>query len=199
MMNRLKAAWHLFVAELMKFGTVGGLAFLVNAGVVWILMHTIFEQDGHGKAKAIATVVATIFSWFANRYWTFRDKRQSDTKKELKQFLVANAIGMAIELSCIGVSYYILDLRSATASFVSGTIIGTILGTLFRYFAYRFWVYAVKLDDEPGFAPSVASEMAAITGHIPKVNSHKDLDSDVGDVTDKERGENLGRSESNPT
>lgn len=169
MMNRFKAAWHLFVAELMKFGTVGGLAFLVNAGVVWILMHTVFQDGGHVKAKAIATVVATLFSWVANRYWTFRDKRQSDTKKELIQFLIANGIGMAIELSCVVVSYYVLNLTSPTASFVSGTIVGTALGTIFRYFAYRFWVYAVKLDDEPGFAPSTASEMAAITGRLPVV------------------------------
>ncbi|MDO4255130.1 MAG: GtrA family protein [Kocuria sp.] len=169
MINRFKAAWHLFVAELMKFGTVGGLAFLVNAGVVWILMHTVFQEDGHVKAKAIATVVATLFSWLANRYWTFRDKRQSDTKKELFQFLIANAIGMGIELACVMVSYYLLGLTTPTASFISGTIVGTALGTIFRYFAYRFWVYAVELDDEPGFAPSTTSEMAALTGRIPKV------------------------------
>lgn len=169
MINRFKAAWHLFVAELMKFGIVGGLAFLVNAGVVWILMHTVFQEDGHVKAKAIATVVATLFSWLANRYWTFRDKRQSDTKKELFQFLIANAIGMGIELACVMVSYYLLGLTTPTASFISGTIVGTALGTIFRYFAYRFWVYAVELDDEPGFAPSTTSEMAALTGRIPKV------------------------------
>lgn len=166
---RFKALWHLFIAELMKFGTVGGLAFLVNAGVVALLMATVFTDGGHLKAKAIATVVATIFSWLANRYWTFRDKRQADTKREAWQFLVANVIGLAIELSCIGVSYYILGLTSGTASFISGTIIGTILGTVFRYLAYRFWVYAKPLDAEPGFAPSTASEMAAITGSIPIV------------------------------
>ncbi|ROZ63236.1 GtrA family protein [Kocuria soli] len=171
MINRFKAAWHLFVAELMKFGTVGGLAFVVNAGVVWILMHTVFQEGGHVKAKAIATIVATLFSWLANRYWTFRDKRQSDTKRELIQFLIANAIGMVIELACVGVSYYVLHLTSPTASFVSGTIVGTALGTIFRYFAYRFWVYAVKLDDEPGFAPSTASEMAAITGRLPVIKT----------------------------
>lgn len=165
---RIRALWHLFIAELMKFGTVGGVSFLINAGVVWILMATVF-QDGHLKAKAIATVVATIFSWLANRYWTFRDKRQEDTRREAWQFLIANIIGLGIELSCLGVSIYILGLTSEFASFISGTIIGTILGTIFRYLAYRFWVYAKPLDQEPGFAPSTASEMAAITGSLPVV------------------------------
>ena len=47
---------------------------------------------------------------------------------------------------------------------VGGTIIGTVLGTIVRYFAYRFWVYAKPLDSEPGFAPSTASEMATASG-----------------------------------
>ena len=169
---RFKVLWHLFIAELMKFGTVGGLAFLVNAAVVWVLMSTVLH-DGHLKAKAIATVVATIFSWLANRYWTFRDKRQADTKREAWQFLVANVIGLSIELSCLGVSVYVLGLTSELASFISGTIIGTILGTVFRYLAYRFWVYAKPLDSEPGFAPSTASEMAAITGSLPVVGQDR--------------------------
>ena len=170
---RFKALWDLFIAELMKFGTVGGLAFLVNAGVVALLMATVFQDGGHLKAKAIATVVATLFSWLANRYWTFKDKRQADTKREAWQFLVANVIGLAIELSCIGVSYYVLGLTSGTASFISGTIIGTVLGTVFRYLAYRFWVYAKPLDSEPGFAPSTASEMVAITGSLPVVGQDR--------------------------
>ncbi|MDN5702214.1 MAG: GtrA family protein [Micrococcales bacterium] len=169
---RFKALWDLFIAELMKFGAVGGLAFLVNAAVVWVLMSTVLH-DGHLKAKAIATVVATIFSWLANRYWTFRDKRQADTKREAWQFLVANVIGLSIELSCLGVSVYVLGLTSELASFISGTIIGTILGTVFRYLAYRFWVYAKPLDSEPGFAPSTASEMAAITGSLPVVGQDR--------------------------
>ncbi|GAA1337444.1 hypothetical protein GCM10009594_04090 [Kocuria palustris] len=169
---RFKALWDLFIAELMKFGTVGGLAFLVNAAVVWVLMSTVLH-DGHLKAKAIATVVATIFSWLANRYWTFKDKRQADTKREAWQFLVANVIGLSIELSCLGVSVYVLGLTSELASFISGTIIGTVLGTVFRYLAYRFWVYAKPLDSEPGFAPSTASEMAAITGSLPVVGQDR--------------------------
>ena len=57
---RFKALWDLFIAELMKFGTVGGLAFLVNAGVFALLMATVFQDGGHLKAKAIATVVQIV-------------------------------------------------------------------------------------------------------------------------------------------
>ena len=170
MIDRAHALWNLFVKELAKFGVVGAAAFAINAGLVWVLMHTQYFAESHIKAKVVATVVAIIFSWVANRLWTFRDKRQEDKRKELVQFLVANGIGMGIELGCLGVSYYVLGLTSATASFISGTIIGTILGTIFRYFAYRFWVFSTKLDADPEFADSPDEEFAFITGQMPVVH-----------------------------
>ena len=170
LVDRAHAMWELFVKELTKFGLVGAAAWVVNAAVVWLLMHTAYFAHGHIKAKIVATVAATVFSWIANRLWTFRDKRQDDKKRELIQFLVANGIGMAIELVCLGISYYVLDLRSATASFISGTVIGTILGTIFRYFAYRFWVFSTELDQDKDFADSPDEELAFITGQMPVVH-----------------------------
>ena len=174
MFDRAHALWNLFVKELAKFGVVGAAAFGINAGLVWVLMHTEYFAESHIKAKVVATVVAIVFSWIANRLWTFRDKRQEDKRKELVQFLVANGIGMGIELGCLGVSYYVLGLTSATASFISGTIIGTILGTIFRYFAYRFWVFSTKLDQDPDFADSPDQELAFITGQIPVIPQRED-------------------------
>lgn len=167
LMNRATGLWHLFIKELMKFGIVGALAFVINASLVWLLMHTAMFEDGHIKAKFVATVVAIAFSWIANRLWTFRDKRQVDKRKELVQFLVANGIGMGIELGCLGVSYYILGLHSATASFISGTIIGTILGTIFRYFAYKFWVFSHAGSVDPSDpVTALEQEIAFVTSQL---------------------------------
>ena len=60
--DRLKSLWNTYGLEVLKFGTVGGAAFLVNAAVVWALMLGPFE-NAHTKAKVIASVVATIFAW----------------------------------------------------------------------------------------------------------------------------------------
>ena len=53
-------------------------------------------------------------------------------------------------------------------------IIGTILGTIFRYFAYRFWVFSTKLDQDPDFASSPDQELAFITGQIPVIPQRED-------------------------
>ena len=145
---RFKALWHLFIAELMKFGTVGGLAFLVNAGVVALLMATVFQDGGHLKAKAIATVVATLFSWLANRWWTFRHRRSEPVTHEFALFVVFNALGLLIALACLGFSRYVLGLDSQLADNVSGNGVGLVLGTLFRFWAYRTFVFRGELDLE---------------------------------------------------
>lgn len=64
--SRIKAIWNTYGIEIAKFCTVGGAAFVVNSVVVWTLMVTIMH-DSHTKAKVIASIVATIFSWLMNR------------------------------------------------------------------------------------------------------------------------------------
>lgn len=138
--SRLKTIWNTYGIEIAKFCTVGGAAFIVNSVVVWTLMHT-FMQDSHTKAKVVASVVATIFSWLMNRLWTFREDRSENWKREAAEFAAVNLLGILVEAGCVAFSTYILNLRTPEASFISGTIIGTILGTILRYFLYRFWVY----------------------------------------------------------
>jgi len=138
--DRLKSLWNTYGLEVLKFGTVGGAAFLVNAAVVWALMLGPFE-NAHTKAKVIASVVATIFAWIMNRLWTFRDSRSENWKREAIEFGLVNLLGILVEAGCVAFSTYVLNLRTPEASFISGTIIGTILGTILRYFLYRFWVY----------------------------------------------------------
>lgn len=150
--ERLKSLWDSYGIEVLKFGTVGGAAFVVNSVTVWVLMMTIMSES-HTKAKVVASVVATIFSWLMNRLWTFRDSRSENWKREAIEFGLVNLLGILVEAGCVAFSTYVLNLRTPEASFISGTIIGTILGTILRYFLYRFWVYGShrqKVEDGEG-------------------------------------------------
>ena len=150
--ERLKSLWDSYGIEVLKFGTVGGAAFIVNSVTVWVLMMTIMSES-HTKAKVVASIVATIFSWLMNRLWTFRDSRSENWKREAIEFGLVNLLGIFVEAGCVAFSTYVLNLRTPEASFISGTIIGTILGTILRYFLYRFWVYGShrqKVEDGEG-------------------------------------------------
>lgn len=165
--SRLTAMVRMLWREVAKFGTVGALAFVVDSGVFWWLMHGPMAGS-NVKAKIVAGAVATVFSWVANRYWTFKDKRQANVVRELVMFLVMNAIGLGIQAGCVWVAQYMMGVTDPVGLFVAGNVIGLFFGTVFRYFAYRFWVFKEELDEEPGFE----NDIAVITGQVPLVHRH---------------------------
>lgn len=172
--QRLNLLWASHGREVMQFLSVGGAAFILNSVVTWTLMHSIFA-DGHAKAKVVAGIVATIFSWVANRLWTFREKRTGNKVREAIEFGIVNAIGIGVETLCVLFSVYVLGLTSPTASFISGTIIGTILGTIVRYFLYKFWVFSQSRSHsgdktvQEQRADLITEATQIITGSIPVI------------------------------
>ncbi|PYI68409.1 polysaccharide synthesis protein GtrA [Arthrobacter livingstonensis] len=147
---RIKGLFGLFWREVAKFGVVGGVAFVIDSGIyLWLLNGS---MAGHPtKAKIISAVVATFFSWIANRYWTFRHRRQANVLREVTMFVIMNGVGIVIAGACVYVSHWVLGFESTTADFIAGSVVGLVLGTIFRFFAYRFWVFTEELDAEPGF------------------------------------------------
>jgi len=125
--------------ELVRFGFVGGVAFLVN-NAVFLLVNGPLGW-GPTIAKVLSVVVATAVSYFGSRYWTFARSKTADMQHEGIMFLVVNAIALGIEWIPLGISHYLLGFQTGWADWFSGVIIGTLLGTIFRYFAYRNWVF----------------------------------------------------------
>jgi putative flippase GtrA len=140
------------IHEAAKFGVVGAIAFVVTT-VGTNLLHF---QAGLGPltSNVIATIVATFVSYAGNRYWTFRHREGSTMAREYMVFFVLNGIGLAIQLACIGITYYPLGLTDKLSYNIS-LIIGIGLGTLFRFWSYRKWVWV---------APPAAGEPAVAGG-----------------------------------
>lgn len=135
--------------ELMRFGMVGGVAFVVDTGLFNLL------RFGPGEvleakpitAKIISVAVATVVSWLGNRFWTFSDRRTETHLREFAGFVIVNIGGMAIAIAALGVSHYVLNLRSPLADNISANGVGLILGMAFRYFAYRHWVFTATPEE----------------------------------------------------
>jgi putative flippase GtrA len=154
--DRVASLVNLLWREVTKFGLVGGVGWAIDNGIYTVLWHGAMA-DSTIKARVVSTTVATLFSWFANRYWTFRHRRSDRPWKEFTLFIAMNAIGLGITVLCQVVSRYVLGFQSFTADFVSGGVIGLILGTIFRFLAYRFFVFNEELDEEfPQDRPALA-------------------------------------------
>lgn len=145
--------------EAAKFGVVGGVGWFIDNGIYTLLWHGPMG-DSTIKARILSTGIATLFSWFANRYWTFRHRRSDRPWREFAMFLLMNGIGLGIVVACQFVSRYVLGFTSFSADFISGGVIGLVLGTIFRFMAYRYLVFR----KEPALAiPSTTSADSAVT------------------------------------
>jgi putative flippase GtrA len=133
-------SWQL-VHELAKFGIIGVLAVLV-ADIGTNLLHF---QAGMGPltSNVIATVVSTVVSYLGNRYWTFRHRQHTSVSREGVLFFFLNGLGLAIQLACLGFSTYVLHLHGKL-SYNVFLVIGIGLATVFRYAAYKRWVWRVQ-------------------------------------------------------
>ncbi|MGZ4753030.1 MAG: GtrA family protein [Oryzihumus sp.] len=142
---RLRGAVDVLVREMLKFGVVGAVALVVDVG----MFNALRFVGGHGPlydkpltAKVISVTLATLTAWAGNRYWTFRHRRRTAVHHELALFVVFNVVGMGIALGCLGFSHYVLDLTSPLADNISANGVGLVLGTLFRFWAYRRFVFS---------------------------------------------------------
>jgi putative flippase GtrA len=131
--------WQVLVHELAKFGIVGAVCYAIDFGL-YNVCHVLLDL-GPLTSKVISTVVAATCAYVGNRHWSFRHRARSGVGREYTLFFVLNAIGLAIALACLGFGYYVLDQRSALASNIWGNLVGTGLGTIFRFWAYKKWVF----------------------------------------------------------
>ncbi len=132
------------MAQLVKFGAVGAVGFVVNLVVFNALMLTLLKDAPHRTliATAIATLVAIAVNWVGNRYWAFAGGRQQNTAREGLEFFLVSLAGMAIPLLCVWVSHYLLGFQSLLADNIANNGVGLALGMVFRFAFYRWWVFS---------------------------------------------------------
>jgi putative flippase GtrA len=138
--------------EAIRFLIVGSVAFGVTVGGT----NALHSGAGLGPltSNVIANTVATFVGFAGNRYWTFRHRADSGRPREFILFVILNAVGTAIQLLCIGFTHYVLDFRSTLALNIA-LLFGIGLGTLFRFWSYRRWVFLARVlpvpaDEAPG-------------------------------------------------
>nr|WP_244161732.1 GtrA family protein [Micromonospora eburnea] len=147
------------VRELSKFATVGGLAFLLDLALFNYLASV--QHASPLLAKTISTVVAATLAFLGNRFWTWRHRQRSHPAREYALFFFFNGVGLGIAVGCLALSRYGLGaiwprvFQTALADNVASFVVGTGLGTLFRFWSYRRFVF-VEAGTPP--APGTSHE-----------------------------------------
>jgi putative flippase GtrA len=155
-MATLRQRFTELLPELAKFGMVGVIGAIIDLGGAAYL---------HGKlgigamsAKALSITAATVFTYLGSRFWTFRHRVNQALLREGTLFGALNMVGLIIAEIVIAITTYGLDQKGALA-YNAASVVGTGLGTIFRYFSYKKWVF---LAGAPGAA--VAAGEATVSG-----------------------------------
>ncbi|WP_245545674.1 GtrA family protein [Nocardia higoensis] len=131
------------------FLVVGGIGFLADAGVYNLLVF----WGGEGvmyhsplPAKIIAIAVATVVTYFGNKWWTYGDKKSDNPVRQYLLYALFNVAAIALQLGCLAFSRYVLGLSSPLADNIAGTFVGQAVAVVFRYWAYDKFVFTDSGD-----------------------------------------------------
>lgn len=132
--------WRILIGEAWRFGIVGATNVMINF-VVFNALVIVVLSGSELKANVLATAFATTTSYLMNRSWTFRHRKTSRIPREYVLFFTFNALALAIELAVLGLTKYGLGLTSLWALNLAKAV-GLGLGTVFRFWTYRTFVFA---------------------------------------------------------
>ncbi|MFG1698315.1 GtrA family protein [Nonomuraea sp. NPDC049309] len=144
--KRLYQRFASLVHELAKFGSIGAVAFVLDTSLLNLC--NVVIGLGPLTSKVVATTISTTFAYLGNRYWTFRHREQSGLGREYFLFFLLNGIALLFGMLTIGFTTYTLGLHD-TLSFNIANIVGVGLGTLFRYWSYKKWVFLEATEPIP--------------------------------------------------
>ncbi|MDS1270402.1 GtrA family protein [Lipingzhangella sp. LS1_29] len=140
--TRLYQRFSQLFHEVAKFGTVGALAYATQVGATNLFWYGLGAQELLGQA--LGTLCATFVAFVGNRFWTFGHRARTGLAREYALFFVLNAVGLGIQVGCLGVAVYLLGLDGPLARNIAGNVVGVALGSLFRFWSYKRWVFPAE-------------------------------------------------------
>jgi len=133
--------------KFVKFGEVGGLNWLVDLGVISLLVLVSGVASGFMTVvyKAISFSVAVVNSYFWNKGWVFSDAQKQDQTKEAGKFLMASLIGLGFNAIVFAAVKFggpaLFDNFSAAQWVTIATIVASLSAMIFNFVLYKIWVF----------------------------------------------------------
>ncbi len=89
------------VKQILKFGIVGGIAFLIDFIVYSIVLNLIDWKYGYLLAGVAGFTISLIFNYLASMAFVFVRKDDADKRKEFIIFLILSLIGLGINTAVL--------------------------------------------------------------------------------------------------
>ena len=126
-----------FTKQLIKFAIIGVSSFIIDLLIYYALTRN-FDFFGHNYllANVISFMVAVIWSFLWNKFWTFRVKSRALIMKEYFKFLTTALIGLAINSTLLYLAVSQLGIFDILAKFYVAIIV-----MIWNFSVNKFWTF----------------------------------------------------------
>ncbi|MBX4198389.1 GtrA family protein [Candidatus Parcubacteria bacterium] len=133
--ERTKESLHQFI----KFAIIGVFNTFVDFAIYYTLTrHTAFFDVATSMkyvANAISFIIATTFSFFANRWWTF-ERKDKATIGEAARFYSTTLSGLVLNIILLAVLIRVFSIHDLIAK-----VFATIVTVFWNFLFKKFWVF----------------------------------------------------------
>lgn len=129
--------WHL-PKQLAWFGVGGFIGFIVDAGVVQLLVSK-FDVDPY-VGRLFSFVCAATATWLFNRHFTFHHRGGYTLFGEWSRYLVAMSAGFALNYMAYALVVYFSSFVQAWPAI--GVAVGSLPGSAVNFLGARQWVFS---------------------------------------------------------
>jgi putative flippase GtrA len=148
-MSRFDLLLAKLAPEVITFLTVGAVGYVVDVTSFNLLRsHSFLSTADPSYARIVAVALAIVVTYLGNRLFTWRHQATGDRRREIGLFIIFNIVGLVPSLGTLVVSHDLLGLTSPLADNISANVVGLALGTLFRYWSYKTFVFAAAAPVE---------------------------------------------------
>ena len=131
--------------QFFRYLFVGGLAFLVDFAVSWLLFHFVFgdRKELGWVANSLSFVAGLAVNYIISTFWIFKE---SKVKNKLMEFLSFAAIGVVGLLITIGITkLFEIWLGDTTNLFqIIAKLVSTAVSFMWNFFARKILLYTKK-------------------------------------------------------
>ncbi|MEP9361624.1 GtrA family protein [Nocardioides sp. CN2-186] len=133
--------------EVFTFLAVGGAGYVVDVlAFNWLRTLPVLAGVDPALSKVLAVAAAMVVTYLGNRMLTWRDQPTSDSRRQVALFVLFNLVGLGISVLTLVLTHDVLGWTSRLVDNLSANVVGLALGTLFRYWSYKRFVFGAVSD-----------------------------------------------------
>jgi putative flippase GtrA len=126
------------IVQFARFGTVGIVGFVIDGGLLWMLMS---EGFGPYSGRLFSFVPAAFVGWLLNRLWSFAAAPRTNPFRQFPRYLAVQTLGA----SANWLTYLLVIMLAGTGrvTALAALVAGSGAGMFLNFFGARRHVFGV--------------------------------------------------------